>query len=60
VQAAEFMELTIPFTLSDLKRQYKKLAKKYHPDTADTDEKEAAKLFKKLTDTYKYLAEHTK
>ncbi len=59
VQAAEFMELTIPFTKADLKRQYKKLAKKYHPDTAGADEKEAAKLFKKLTDVYKYLTERT-
>lgn len=55
VQAAEFMELNIPFTQIELKRQYKKLAKKYHPDTASTDAKEAAKLFKKLTDAYNYL-----
>ena len=54
---AEFMELNIPFTIQELKKQYKKLAKKYHPDTADTDEKEASKLFKKLTDAYAYLSE---
>ena len=59
IQAAEFMELTIPFSKADLKRQYKKLAKKYHPDTAGTEAKEAAKLFKKLTDAYKYLTERT-
>lgn len=57
IQAAEFMELTIPFTKAELKRKYKTLAKKYHPDTAGGDEKEAAKLFKKLTDAYHYLME---
>ena len=43
IQADEFMELNIPFTKAELKRKYKQLAKKYHPDTAGTDEKEAAK-----------------
>lgn len=56
IQYAKFMELTIPFTLSDLKRQYKKLAKKYHPDTTSLTKKEADPLFKKLTEAYHYLA----
>lgn len=57
VQAAEFMELTIPFTKVQLKHQYKKLAKKYHPDTSKADLQTAAKLFKQLTDAYQYLLE---
>lgn len=55
IQAAEFMELTLPITKADVKRQYKKLAKRYHPDIAKGSEKEAAKLFQKLTDAYQYL-----
>ncbi len=57
VEAARFMELTIPFTKIELKKQYKKLAKLYHPDTATGDEKQAAKLFQKLSDAYTYLSE---
>lgn len=57
IQAAEFMDLTIPFTKFQLKNQYKKLAKLYHPDTATGDEKESAKLFQKLSDAYTYLLE---
>ena len=37
-----------------MKKQYKKLAKKYHPDTNQGD-KEAEKMFKKLNDYYRYL-----
>lgn len=57
VAAAQFMELEIPFSKAELKKQYKKLAKLYHPDTAKGDEKEAAKLFQKLSDAYTYLLE---
>lgn len=55
--AVEFMEMTLPITKAEVKRQYKKLAKKYHPDTTDSDKKTAAKLFQKLVDSYHYLLE---
>lgn len=60
IAAAEFMELSLPFTRAQLKQQYKKLAKKYHPDTSEADLKTAAKLFKQLTDAYRYLSERIK
>lgn len=53
--ALDFMDLSWPVTRTDVKRQYKKLAKIYHPDTAKGDTKEAAKLFQKLVDSYTYL-----
>lgn len=57
ILAIEFMELSWPTTKTEVKRQYKKLAKIYHPDTTKEDLKTAAKLFQKLTDSYTYLME---
>ena len=54
VEAASFLEVSFPLKLSEVKKQYKKLAKKYHPDTNHGD-KEAEKMFKKLHDHYKYI-----
>ena len=50
------MELTPPLTLAAVKKQYKKLAKQYHPDTNKGD-KEAEKRFKRLNDAYHYIIE---
>ena len=43
-----FMELDQPLSLSKVKQQYKKLAKKYHPDISQQD----STLFQKLTQSY--------
>jgi len=51
----EIMELKISeVSLESLKRQYKKLAKKYHPDTNQGD-KNAEEKFKQLTNAYSLL-----
>ena len=51
----EIMELKISeVSLEGLKRQYKKLAKKYHPDTNQGD-KDAEEKFKQLTNAYSLL-----
>ena len=51
----EIMELKISeISLESLKRQYKKLAKKYHPD-ANHGDKEAEEKFKQLTNAYSLL-----
>ena len=55
-EALTFMELTPPLTLAVVKKQYKKLAKQYHPDTNKGD-KEAEKRFKRLNDAYHYIIE---
>ena len=51
----EVMELKISeISLEALKKQYKKLAKKYHPD-ANHGDKEAEEKFKQLTNAYSLL-----
>lgn len=54
VQAVHFMELEFPLKLSEVKKQYKRLAKKYHPDT-NAGDKESEKLFKQLNEHYRYI-----
>ena len=46
--ALVFMELEEPLTMEKVKKQYKKLAKRYHPDVAQKD----ASLFQRLTESY--------
>lgn len=57
IVAAQFMELTLPIRLTELKKQYKKLAKKYHPDTHPNDDS-AARNFQKLTESYQCLLKY--
>ena len=49
--AMAFMDVCEPLTLEGLKKQYKKLAKKYHPDITQQD----AGLFQRLTQSYTTL-----
>ncbi len=46
-----FMEVEEPLSLEGLKKQYKKLAKRYHPDVTQKD----ASLFQRLTHSYTIL-----
>ena len=46
-----FMELELPLSVQKVKQQYKKLAKRYHPDIAKKD----GALFQKLTESYTAL-----
>ena len=51
----EIMELDYnSLSLENLKKQYKKLVKKYHPDV-NRDDKEAEEKFKQLTNAYSAL-----
>ena len=54
--AIDFMDLKVPLDVTEVKKQYKKLAKKYHPDTNKGD-KEAERRFKKLNEAYHYILE---
>ena len=49
--ALTFMELNPPISLPIVKKQYKKLAKRYHPDVTQND----ATLFQRLTQSYTTL-----
>jgi len=49
--AISFMELELPLSIQKVKQQYKKLAKRYHPDIAKQD----GALFQKLTESYTAL-----
>ena len=55
--AAHFLEVDFPLKLSEIKSQFKKLAKKYHPD-ANQGDKQAEQKFKELLDHYRYLLKH--
>lgn len=55
--AIDFLQVSYPLKLDEIKKQYKKLAKKFHPDTNHGD-KDAEKMFKKLHEHYKYILKH--
>lgn len=53
-QALGVMEMTFPFTQEELKAQYKKLVKKYHPDMNKGD-KGSEEKFKKINHAHNVL-----
>jgi curved DNA-binding protein CbpA len=52
-EALSFMDIPPLSSIKDIKRQYKKLAKKYHPDILGD-----AKMMEKLNESYKILMEY--
>ena len=52
-EALDIMELPVLISLKDLKKKYKKLAKKYHPDISKDE-----KLMSKINEAYKILEEY--
>jgi curved DNA-binding protein CbpA len=51
--ALNFMDIPPLSSIKDIKRQYKKLAKKYHPDVSGD-----SKMMEKLNKSYKILMEY--
>ena len=47
-------------TDDEIKRAYRKLAKKYHPDVNPDNKKEAEEKFKEATEAYEVLSDSTK
>ena len=58
----ELLEIKKDSTIDEIKRAYKKLAFKYHPDkNTDNDNKEQNELqFKKITEAYEVLSDPDK
>jgi len=52
-KSLEFMDIPPLSSIKDIKRQYKKLSKKYHPDVFGD-----AKMMEKLNYSYKILIEY--
>ena len=48
------LELTLPVSIDEIKKKYKKLVKIFHPDVNDNN-KEAEKKFKEISEAYKIL-----
>lgn len=51
------MELEAGYTLADLKKQYKVLAKRHHPDLHGGD-KDAEERLKRINEAYRYLIDN--
>ena len=58
-KALALLDLEYPFDSRQLKRRYREMVKKYHPDINKTD-KLAEDKFKKITESYHLLAAHLK
>ena len=53
-KSLNIMELSLPISVNDIKKKYKKLVKIFHPDVNDNN-KEAEKKFKEISEAYKIL-----
>ena len=55
-ESCEVLELNCPFSEAELRRQYRMLALKYHPDKFPEDKD--GEMFKSIHSSYIYLNQH--
>lgn len=55
-QAAQFLGVSMNITESDLKKQYRYLCKKWHPDLNHNDEKHATQMMQKINCAYRVMS----
>ena len=53
-KSLKILNLSLPITVDQIKKKYKKLVKIFHPDVNDNN-KEAEKKFKEISEAYKIL-----
>jgi DnaJ family protein B protein 6 len=53
----EMLELNISATDVEIKKSYRKLALKWHPDKNPDNQKEAEKIFKEISEAYEVLSD---
>lgn len=56
-KALSTLELTLPLTIESLKKQYKKLAKRHHPDL-NAGDKQAEERLKVVNEAYQIVKKH--
>lgn len=56
-KALAVMDMSYPYTMDELKAQYRMLVKKHHPDV-NKGNKRSEELFKHITSAYRLLSEH--
>ena len=56
----EVLSVTRTATVEEIKRSYRRLAMKYHPDRADGNKAEAEAHFKECAEAYEVLSDETK
>jgi len=56
----EVLGVTKEATQDDVKKAYRRLAKKWHPDLHKDDRAQAEKMFKELTEAYEVLSDAEK
>ena len=59
IWSLDILNLTIKSQMEEIKKNYKKLAKKYHPD-AKSDIKNSDEKFRNVVEAYNYLIEFNK